>query len=93
MQETLRTAKKNGWPMVVHIEFESIPENVKTLFMEQLESLLALNPGCAFVMIHMGQLGREDVGRMIESHENIYFMTSHTNPAAISTSNQPCLSG
>ena len=89
VRATLQAAARMGWPLVVHIEFAAISGTVRSVFMDQLESLLALNTGCAFAMIHMGQLGREDVGRLIESHGNIYFMTSHTNPAAIGKSDQP----
>jgi predicted TIM-barrel fold metal-dependent hydrolase len=89
VQAALTLAKKNGWPLVTHIEFASLSGGEKTKFMEQLETILAQNPDHPFVMIHMGQLRSGDVRRLIEAHKNVYFMTSHTNPAAISESNQP----
>jgi len=89
VQTTLALAKKKEWPLVVHIEFASLAEDNKIKYMEQLEAMLTQNPGQPFVMIHMGQLRPVDVQRLIESHQNIYFMTSHTNPVAINKSNQP----
>jgi predicted TIM-barrel fold metal-dependent hydrolase len=89
VQKALMQAKKRGWPLVVHIEFASLSDSKKGKFMEQLENMLDQNKGHPFVMIHMGQLRANEVRRLIESHNNIYFMTSHTNPVAISNSNQP----
>jgi len=89
VQATLGMAKKKGWPLVLHIEFESLSGNQKTRFMEKLEALLTRNPKHPFIMIHMGQLRLKEVRRLIQSHKNVYFMTSHTNPVAVSKSKQP----
>ena len=89
VQATLTLARKKGWPLVVHIEFASLSGGEKIKYMEQLEAMLTQNPEHPFVMIHMGQLRSDEVRRLIESHKNVYFMTSHTNPTAISKSNQP----
>jgi predicted TIM-barrel fold metal-dependent hydrolase len=89
VQAALALARKNEWPLVLHIEFASVSEGAKIRFMEQLEAMLTQNPDHPFVMIHMGQLRAADVRRLIESHKNLYFMTSHTNPTAVSNSNQP----
>lgn len=87
--DTLRYAKKNGWPLVVHIEFASLGEKKRTKFMAQLEQLLDEHQDQAFALIHMGQLSADEVRRLLSAHGNIYFMTSHTNPLAVSKSDQP----
>jgi len=89
VRRTLEYAKKKGWPLVVHIEFASLQGKKKTKFMDQFERMLDRNPEHPFALIHMGQLPVAEVQRLIESHGNIYFMTSHTNPVAISKSGQP----
>lgn len=89
VQTALKHARKKGWPLVVHIEFASLSRDERTKFMELLKKILDKYSKHPFAMIHMGQLGVDDVRRLIESHNNVYFMTSHTNPIAISNSNQP----
>ncbi len=89
IQATLKHARKKGWPLVVHIEFASLSRDERTKFMELLKKILDKYSKHPFAMIHMGQLGADDVRRLIESHNNVYFMTSHTNPIAISNSIQP----
>lgn len=89
VQTALTYAKKEGWPLVVHIEFASLSGKQKARYMEQLEAMLAQNPDHPFVLIHMGQLRSGEVQRLMASHNNVYFMTSHTNPVAIRESRQP----
>jgi predicted TIM-barrel fold metal-dependent hydrolase len=89
VQTALKHARKKGWPLVVHIEFASLPEEERTKFMKMLRKMLDKYPKHPFAMIHMGQLDADDVRQLIESHDNVYFMTSHTNPIAIRKSNQP----
>jgi predicted TIM-barrel fold metal-dependent hydrolase len=86
---TLEHARKKGWPLVLHIEFSSLSRDERTKFMEKLKNMLDKYPKHPFALIHMGQLGVVDVQQLIESHSNVYFMTSHANPVAISKSNQP----
>ncbi|MBA7708089.1 hypothetical protein ES703_116976 [subsurface metagenome] len=57
--------------------------------MTELEALLIRYPEHPFVLIHMGQLNHIAVRQLIEAHENIYFITSHSNPIAASESGQP----
>lgn len=85
----LKHARKKDWPLVVHIEFASLSRDERTKFMKILEKMLDKYPKHPFVMIHMGQLGADDVRQLIGSHNNVYFMTSHTNPVAINKSKQP----
>ena len=89
VQTALKHAREKGWPLVVHIEFASLSMDERTKFMELLQKMLNNHPKHPFAVIHMGQLGANDVRRLIESHNNAYFMTSHTNPVAISNSNHP----
>jgi predicted TIM-barrel fold metal-dependent hydrolase len=58
-------------------------------FSKGLENALQENPDHPFVMIHMGQLKADDVGRLISMPQNIYILTSHSNPVVTSKSNQP----
>jgi len=89
VQATLALARQKGWPLVAHIEFASLSGGRRTEFMRQLEAMLVNNPDHPFALIHMGQLGAGEVRRLIEAHPNVYFLTAHTNPAAIEKSNQP----
>jgi predicted TIM-barrel fold metal-dependent hydrolase len=89
IQTALGYAKKKSWPLVVHIEFASLSGGEKRKFMEQLEKMLTRNVEHPFMMIHMGQLRVGEVRWLVESHENLYFMTSHANPVMISSSQQP----
>ena len=89
VQAALKYTIKKGWPLVVHIEFASLSGDERAKFMKMLEKMLDKYPKHPFAMIHMGQLRAGDVRRLIESHNNVYFMTSHANPVAIKKSNQP----
>lgn len=84
----INVARKNGWPLVTHIEFMALGWNKKA-WMKRLETLLSENRDMAFPMIHMGQLEANDVGRLLTAHPNIYFMTSHSNTIIVRKSNQP----
>jgi hypothetical protein len=37
----------------------------------------------------MGQLKAGEVARLIGAHQNVYFLTSHSNPIVVKKSNQP----
>jgi predicted TIM-barrel fold metal-dependent hydrolase len=102
VQAALDHAKEQGWPFIVHIEFAAAfadtedpsleTELFPTMghqFMADLEDLLSENPNHPFVLIHMGQLESDAVRGLIESHDNIYFMTSHANRIVIKESEQP----
>jgi len=87
--QALAAAKSKGWPLVLHIEFASLPGGERAVFMRKLETLLADNADQPFVMIHMAQLQAVEVQRLITTHKNIHFMTSHTSPVTIRGSEQP----
>ena len=88
VQAALREALEKGWPFVVHIEFAAAGDR-RDVFMAQLEEMLAQHPDHPFVMIHMGQLDHFAVRNLINSHDNIYFIASHSNPVVVSRSSQP----
>ena len=85
----LEYAIDNRWPFVVHIEFGALHGKQKKRFMESLDTMLDNYSEQPFVLTHMGQLQSDECRRLIKNHENIYFHTGWTNPAAVSSSNQP----
>jgi len=92
VQTALQYAKQQAWPLVVHIEFaalQNLQNEARREFMRQFEQMLFANPEHPFALIHMGQLTVGEVRRLIHRHPNVYFLTSHTNPEAINSSDQP----
>lgn len=79
----------NDWPTVLHIEFAAMPADEKQVYMDDLETLLDTYPTHPFVLIHMGQLSLGGVMQLIMRHDNIYFMTSHTDPLTDELSHEP----
>ena len=57
--------------------------------MTGMEELLKANPDHPFALNHLGQLTAPEVQRLITNHQNIYFLTAHTNPVIIRHSKQP----
>lgn len=88
VQVALKAALQRKWPFVVHIEFAAAGDD-REVFMSKLEGLLTGHPEHPFVLIHMGQLPARDARRLIETHRNIYFFTSHSNPVTVEKSKQP----
>lgn len=88
VQAALDYALDKEWPFIAHIEFAAAGSECDE-FMTKLEALLIRYPEHPFVLIHMGQLNHIAVRQLIEAHENIYFITSHSNPIATSESGQP----
>ncbi len=84
----LEYALDNKWPFVVHIEFAAAG-NRRDKFMVKLEDLLVKHPQHPFALIHMGQLDHSEARRLIETHQNINFITSHSSPITVSKSRQP----
>lgn len=85
----LEYAIDNRWPFVVHIEFGALHGKKKKRFMKSLKRMLDDHSEQPFVLTHMGQLKPDQCRRLIDSHENIYFHTGWSNPAAVNSSNQP----
>lgn len=88
VQVALRAAIERGWPFIIHIEFAGAGSD-SDAFMAEFEALLARHPDHPFALIHMGQLEAKDVRRLIETHKNIHFLTSHANPIITGNSRQP----
>ncbi|MEN8180318.1 MAG: amidohydrolase family protein [Pseudomonadota bacterium] len=89
VKAALKHAIRQGWPLVVHIEFAALAQEEKIQYMAGLREMLDTYPRHPFVLIHMGQLGIEDVRSLLVSRSNVYFMTSHSNPLTIKKSRQP----
>ena len=88
VQAALEIALRKGWPFVIHIEFASAGGD-RAVFMEQMETMLRAHPTHPFALIHMGQLEAEEVGRLIEAHPNLHFLTAHATPFSIAKSREP----
>ena len=88
VQAALEAAIGNAWPFVAHIEFAAAGRD-RDPFMAAFEAMLRGHPGHPFLLIHMGQLGAGEVRRLIETHPNVHFITSHANPVSIAKSKQP----
>ena len=83
VQGVLSAAIKKGWPFVAHIEFRNIPTVAEfNEFMNKFEIMLRRNPDHPFLLNNMGYLEANQVRRLIESHPNIYFIPSWSNPIA-----------
>jgi len=91
-QYILEKDLKEGWPVVLHIEFASMSKELKQEYMSDMEKLLQKYPNHPFVLIHMGQLKANEAQSLIEKHANLYFITSHTSPVTINESKQPWVS-
>ncbi|MBT3305638.1 MAG: amidohydrolase family protein [Alphaproteobacteria bacterium] len=87
VQVALKGAIDKGWPFIVHIEFAA-SLSAET-FMIKMEAMLAKHPDHPFALIHMGQLEAEEVTRLLAKHQNLYFLTSVSNPTITKFSNQP----
>ena len=89
VQAALNAAIENAWPFIIHIEFRSLRGKKRQQFMAGMEELLKAHSAHSFALNHMGQLTAVEVRKLIKHHQNIYFLTAHTNPVIISHSNQP----
>lgn len=90
VQAALKYALDKKWPFVVHIEFRAIRlSQEREQFMTKLKALLAGNPEQPFLLIHMGQLDPAPAEQLIEAHNNIHFIPSHSNPLAVNKSSEP----
>jgi len=81
-------AKEKGWPFVIHIEFRAAG-NAGPEYLSAFEGFARANTSVNFVLIHMAQLNAFQVRKLIQSHPNVYFMTSHTTPPSVRKTNQP----
>lgn len=88
VRTALGVALAKGWPFIVHIEFAAAG-SARAVFMEKLEAMLKANSAHPFALIHMGQLDAGEAGRLIETHSNLHFLTSHATRISIKKSNEP----
>lgn len=79
VQAALKVSKEKGWPFIIHIEFASLGERKRSVYMEQLSSLLEANPQHPFVLIHMGLLEEPAVRKLLARHPNLHFTLSATS--------------
>ncbi len=84
----IKAAKKEGWPFIAHVEFANIGWGKKS-YMKKFENFLSANKDLPIGMIHMGQLRLDDVSRLLATHPNIFFITSHSNSLTARRSKQP----
>ncbi len=89
LQPFVDTARKKGFPFVVHVEFGDMELGEKKDYMKKLEALFSANQDVFFGMIHMGQLDAEDAARLLPKHANLFFITSHSNPVITKDSRLP----
>ena len=88
VQAALAGSRKKGWPFVVHIEFAAAGRDYLD-FMEKFEAMLRADPAHPFLLIHMGQLEASEAARLLRTHGNLHFITSHSNPVTVGRSKQP----
>jgi len=51
--------------------------------------MLRADPGHPFVLIHMAQLGPDEVARLIATHPNLYFIPAHATPVSLDRTREP----
>lgn len=88
VQTALQAALGRKWPFVVHIEFAAAGAD-RGPFMAKFEDMVKAHPDHPFLLIHMGQLEPPEAARLIEAYANVHFITSHSNPVTVESSNQP----
>lgn len=80
VQSALKAAVREGWPFIVHIEFEAMGGVNRKQFMEEFEALVQTYPEHPFLLYSMGQLVYQDARNLLLKYKNIYFLTMHVNP-------------
>ena len=79
-REVVQAALRRHWPLVIHIEFGfAKARGLHDKYMSGLERLLDDHPKLPIALTHMGQLAAGEASHLIDSHANIYFLTSHAN--------------
>ncbi len=88
VRSAFAAADRKRWPFIVHIEFASAGDLYQK-YLRSLENFLRRHSGVPIALIHMGQLGVDQVARLIGAHPNVYFLTSHANTIVRERSRQP----
>lgn len=87
-------ARRQHWPVILHIEFASEgmvagnPAN-RARHMRQLRDYLNTNSDIDVIVNQMGQLSAEEVLLLLNNHPNLYFTTAQTTPVRVFHSMQP----
>jgi hypothetical protein len=76
-------ARNNGWPVILHLEFNDVGEKDAARAMVDLKKVLDQNRHLWFGLIHMAQLEPNEARMLIEAHENVFFLTSSADPIII----------
>ncbi|GEM_PF-997275 len=79
VRAALDGARKKGWPFIAHLEFAFMSVNDQKKYMKGLETFLQRNPDQPIVMIHMGRMVPAEVGRLLDTYPNVYFMMSSSS--------------
>jgi predicted TIM-barrel fold metal-dependent hydrolase len=80
VQAALKAAVRQGWPFIVHLEFEGMGGVNRKHYMEDFEKLVQTYPEHPFLLYSMGQLVHQDARNLLLKYKNIYFLTMHVNP-------------
>jgi predicted TIM-barrel fold metal-dependent hydrolase len=93
VEDAIRHAIARGWPVVLHYELRWLAtargSEARDKRMAELDALLARHPEQPFALIHMAQLDPGPAAALLETHRNVFFLTSHANPLAVQESRQP----
>jgi len=72
-------AKKRGWPFIIHVEANAIPDERREPFLAEMSAFIAKNPDHPFLLIHMAQLEAPAARELLVRHPNLNFDTSHSS--------------
>ena len=77
----IQAARKKGWPIILHIEFASLPgdDSIQKEFMNDFESFLKSQKNYPVALTHLGQLDADQATSLLAKHKNLYLITSHAN--------------
>lgn len=87
----ISAARSKGWPIVLHIEFQSMPGDTlqRSSFMNQFEEFLQRQDGYPVALTHLGQLKATEAQRLLRKHKNLHLITSKANWYGINQKSQP----
>lgn len=87
----IQAARKKGWPIILHIEFASLPgeESAQKEFMNNFENFLKSQENHPVALTHLGQLDADQAASLLAKHKNLYLITSHANTWFTRQSSQP----
>ena len=80
VQAALKASVRQGWPFIVHLEFEGMGGVNRKQYMEEFEMLVQSYPEHPFLLYSMGQLVHQDARNLLLKYKNVYFLTMHVNP-------------